>query len=47
MQFLYTMRHPICNIVAFTNSINEVEKRSRDGWIINGKKDIVNNVYKH
>jgi len=37
MEFLYTMKHPICNIVKFTNDPNIAESHSRSGWDVHCK----------
>lgn len=37
MDFMYTMRHPMCGTIAFTNKVETAEAYSRNGWIVTGK----------
>lgn len=49
IHFLYTLRHPICGIIKYTNDPNEAEQHSRSGWDVYCKGVGIRNgkVYKH
>jgi len=40
MSFLYTMRHPYCNIIKFTDNPDIAEQHSHSGWDVHCKKNI-------
>lgn len=40
--FIYTMQHPLCKIITFTNDPDKAEAYSRAGWIVNAKSNTGN-----
>jgi len=48
MDYLFTMRHPICGTVAFTNKVELAEAYSRSGLIVTCKSNTGNGskIYK-
>lgn len=48
MDFRFTMRHPYCGTIAFTDKIELAESYSRAGWIVTCKGNTGNGskIYK-